>query len=68
LADNVIFLRYVLAANELRLAVGVLKMRGSRHDLRLHELVIDPPRLAIGAPLRQAAWRVPAHDRDTEEA
>lgn len=68
LADNVIFLRYVLAANELRPAVGVLKMRGSRHDLRLRELVIDPPRLAIGAPLRQAAWPVPAHDRNTEEA
>lgn len=50
-ADNIIFLRFVELEGEIRRAVGVLKMRGSRHERRLRELVIDPPRIAIGRPL-----------------
>src|SRR5262249_44280265 len=40
LIDNVIFLRYVEMDAELRRAVSVLKVRGSNHDKRIHELVI----------------------------
>lgn len=53
-ADNIIFLRYVEVDGEIKRAVGVLKMRGSRHDRHLRELVIDPPRLAVGPPLAVA--------------
>ncbi len=28
-------------------------MRGSRHDAHLRELIVDRPRLAVGAPLSQ---------------
>ncbi len=52
-SDNVIFVRYVEVADEIKRAVGVLKMRGSRHDHHLRELIIEPPRIAIGAPLGQ---------------
>ncbi len=51
LADNILYLRYVEAAGELKRAVGVLKMRGSRHDTHLRRLTIDPPHIAVGEPL-----------------
>lgn len=40
LIDNVIFLRYVEMDSELKRAVSVLKVRGSNHDKRIHELTI----------------------------
>lgn len=40
-------------SGEIRRLVGVLKMRGSRHAPHLLELIIDPPRIAVGAPLSQ---------------
>jgi len=52
-ADNIIFVRYVEIAGEIKRVVGVLKMRGSRHDRYLRELIVDPPRLAIGMVLEQ---------------
>lgn len=60
LADNIIFLRYVEVDGEIRHAVGILKMRGSEHERRLRELIIDPPRIAIGRPLRQPGLATPA--------
>jgi circadian clock protein KaiC len=51
--DNIIFLRFVEIAGEIKRALGVLKMRGSEHDRRLRELIIEPPRLALGPPLTQ---------------
>lgn len=54
LADNIIFLRYVESGAEVERVIGVLKTRGSGHDRALRELVIDPPRLTVGAPLEKA--------------
>ncbi len=51
LADNIIFLRYVEMAGEIKRAIGILKMRGSRHDMHLRELILDPPHLRVGGPL-----------------
>jgi circadian clock protein KaiC len=56
-ADNIIVLRYVEVEGEIKRAVGVLKMRGSGHDTSLHELLIDPPHLAVGP--RLAAVNLP---------
>jgi len=56
-ADTIIVLRYVEVEGDLKRAVGVLKMRGSGHDTSLHELLIDPPHLAVGP--RLAAVNVP---------
>ena len=50
-ADNIIVLHYVEVEGDLKRAVGVLKMRGSGHDTSLHELLIDPPHLAVGPRL-----------------
>src|SRR5918911_5370622 len=50
-ADNTVVLRYVEVEGDLKRAVGVLKMRGSGHDTSLHELLIDPPHLAVGPRL-----------------
>jgi circadian clock protein KaiC len=55
--DNIIILRYVEVGGDLKRAVGVLKMRGSNHDTSLHELLIDPPQLAVGP--RLAAVNLP---------
>jgi circadian clock protein KaiC len=57
-ADNIIVLRYVDVEGDLKRAMGVLKMRGSGHDTSLHELLIDPPHLAVGP--RLAAVNLPA--------
>lgn len=48
IADNVIFLRYLNLGGERRRGLGVLKMRGSRHDPCLREFVIAPGRIAVG--------------------
>ncbi|MDI7274551.1 MAG: ATPase domain-containing protein [Anaerolineae bacterium] len=53
LADSIIFLRYVEVEDEVRRAIGVLKMRGSTHDMHIRELVIEPGRVAIGPTLGQ---------------
>jgi KaiC/GvpD/RAD55 family RecA-like ATPase len=50
-SDTIIVLRYVEVGGDLKRAVGVLKMRGSDHDTSLHELLIDPPQLAVGPRL-----------------
>ncbi|MBI4498691.1 MAG: circadian clock protein KaiC [Chloroflexi bacterium] len=52
-ADNIIFLRYVELGGEVKRVVGVLKMRGSRHDVALREYIIEAPRIAVGARLEQ---------------
>jgi circadian clock protein KaiC len=56
-ADNIVVLRYVEVEGDLKRAVGVLKMRGSGHDRSLHELLVDPPHLAVGP--RLAALTLP---------
>jgi len=72
LADNIIFLRYVEIDGEILHGLGVLKMRGSRHDRHLRELVIDPPHIAIGRRLARlglvAASPASAQEEATAEA
>jgi circadian clock protein KaiC len=53
-SDNIIVLRYVEVGSEIKRVVGVLKMRGSGHDRHLRELLIEPPRLAVGTVVQQA--------------
>ena len=55
IADTIIVLRYVAWGGDLKRAVAVLKMRGSGHDTFLHELLIDPPHLAVGPRLAEVA-------------
>ena len=54
-ADTIIVLRYVEVEGDIKRAVAVLKMRGSRHDTSLHELLIDPPHLAVGPRLAEVS-------------
>ncbi|MFH0803165.1 MAG: ATPase domain-containing protein [bacterium] len=51
LADNIIFLRYLEMAGELRKAIGVLKKRLSDHEKLLRELEITSQGIKIGKPL-----------------
>lgn len=52
-ADNIVFLRYIGVDGEIKRAIGILKMRGSRHDKYLRDFVIDPPCIAVGSPFKQ---------------
>ncbi|KAF5411746.1 MAG: ATPase domain-containing protein [Euryarchaeota archaeon] len=45
--DTVVMLRYVEIASELRRAISVLKMRGSAHDTRIHEIEINDGGITI---------------------
>lgn len=51
LADNIVFLRYVELAGELRRVVGVLKKRTSDFEKTLRELEITAAGLRVGGPL-----------------
>lgn len=50
LTDTIILLRYVELASTVRRAICVLKVRGSAHDMRIHEFTIDEAGLHIGEP------------------
>ncbi|HEX2065086.1 MAG TPA: circadian clock protein KaiC, partial [Acidimicrobiales bacterium] len=50
LTDAIVLLRYVEVAGAVRRAICVLKMRGSAHDGRIHEVTIDDSGLHIGEP------------------
>jgi circadian clock protein KaiC len=52
LTDEIILLRYVEVAGEVRRAISVLKMRGSEHDRTIREITIDGQGMHIGQPLR----------------
>lgn len=51
LADNIIFLRYLEMAGELRKSIGVLKKRLSDHEKLLREIEITSQGIKIGRPL-----------------
>ncbi len=48
LTDSIILLRYVETYGEMRRALTVLKMRGSRHDKDIREFTIDAQGMHIG--------------------
>jgi circadian clock protein KaiC len=52
LTDAIILLRYVEIFGEIKRAVSVLKMRGSKHDHDIREITIDHQGMHIGEPLR----------------
>jgi circadian clock protein KaiC len=52
LTDAIILLRYVEVFGEIKRAVSVLKMRGSKHDHDIREITIDHQGMHIGEPLR----------------
>jgi circadian clock protein KaiC len=50
LTDNIIILKYVEVEGEMKRAVSILKTRGSQHDKRLHEIIIDENGSRVGEP------------------
>jgi circadian clock protein KaiC len=52
LADSVILLRYFEASGEVRQAISVVKMRGSRHERTIREFHLDDGGIRVGEPLR----------------
>ncbi|MCU0837110.1 MAG: circadian clock protein KaiC [Rhodospirillales bacterium] len=55
ITDTIVLLRYVELFGEMRRGLTVLKMRGSRHDKDIRELVIDSQGMHVGAPFRNVA-------------
>ena len=48
-------LRYVEVQGEVKRGVAVLKMRGSAHDKRIHEFMIDSAGMHITGPFQGVA-------------
>jgi circadian clock protein KaiC len=51
LADNIIFLRYIEIAGELRKAIGVLKKRFGDFEKTLREFSVSSYGIEVGRPL-----------------
>jgi len=51
-ADNIVMLRYAEVQSRLATAVSVLKVRGSRHDDMLRELIITGDRVEVLGPFQ----------------
>jgi circadian clock protein KaiC len=74
LADAVILTRYYELEGEVRMAVSVVKKRGSEHERTIRELSLRSGRISVGAPLRDyhgvltgVPTRVPVHVAPSEE-
>jgi circadian clock protein KaiC len=52
LADAVVLTRYFELDGEVRMAVSVVKKRGSQHERAIRELVLDAGTITVGEPLR----------------
>jgi circadian clock protein KaiC len=52
LADAVMLTRYFELDGEVRMAVSVLKKRGSAHERTIREFRLDRGRISVGPPLR----------------
>jgi circadian clock protein KaiC len=48
LTDNIVLLKYVEIEGEMKRAINLLKTRGSQHDKRLHEFIIDKEGTTVG--------------------
>ncbi len=51
IADGVVLMRYFEAQGEVRQAISVMKMRGSRHERTIREFRLDQGRIQVGAAL-----------------
>jgi circadian clock protein KaiC len=63
ITDLIILLRYVELQGETRRGITVLKMRGSAHDKRIREFIIDSDGMRIGRPFRNIAGILAGHPR-----
>jgi len=61
ITDSIILLRYVELYGEMRRGLTVLKMRGSAHDKRIREFVIDSEGLHIGAHFSDVSGILSGH-------
>jgi circadian clock protein KaiC len=61
ITDSIILLRYVELFGEMRRGLTVLKMRGSAHDKRIREFIIDSDGLHIGQPFRDVSGILSGH-------
>ena len=52
IAENIILLRQVEIASELKRAIAVMKTRESAHDNKVRELTITDRGMAVGEPFR----------------
>jgi circadian clock protein KaiC len=48
LTDNIVLLKYVEIEGEMKRAINLLKTRGSQHDKRLHQFLIDDEGTKVG--------------------
>ncbi|HEX3870502.1 MAG TPA: ATPase domain-containing protein, partial [Pirellulales bacterium] len=53
LADAVILMRYFETQGEVRLAISVVKKRGSAHERSIREFRLAEGRISVGPPLRE---------------
>ena len=61
ITDSIILLRYAEMYGEMRRALTVLKMRGSRHDKDIREFDIDGKGMHIGKPFRSVTGLLSGH-------
>lgn len=61
ITDTIILLRYVELFGEMKRGIMVLKMRGSRHEKEIRELVIDEEGMHIGHQFRNVAGILAGH-------
>jgi circadian clock protein KaiC len=52
LTDSIILLRYIEMFGEMKRGLTVLKMRGSVHDKKIREVIIDEKGMHLGRPFR----------------
>ncbi len=53
LADAVVLTRYFELRGEVRMAVSVVKKRGSEHERTIRELLLRGGRISVGEPMRE---------------
>ncbi|MEX2626056.1 MAG: circadian clock protein KaiC [Ilumatobacteraceae bacterium] len=59
--DSIILLRYVEVDGQMRRAITVLKMRGSKHDRSIREFSIDDSGMRIGDPFQKFTGIISGH-------
>lgn len=61
ITDTIILLRYVELYGEIKRGITVLKMRGSKHEKQIRELVINESGMQIKEPFRQLVGVLSGH-------
>jgi circadian clock protein KaiC len=50
LTDNIVMLKYVEIEGDMKRAISLLKTRGSQHDKKLHEFMLEDKGIIVGEP------------------